>query len=332
MTRQSEWHVDKGASERAIANEALRFLEAHRLDPNPSNYAFAYVYLTNTTSAMHKAVNEITDGGFRLSQAEVDEILKLAPAKSASEGDEVADMSDQVRHQLLAVSDLTTASLRHTSDFGRDLTTEVEKAAAGADLVTLVRGMIERTAEVERKLAQTAAETEKLRHDLNAARHDATRDALTNLPNRRAIEGQLQLMLGDGQTLVIAYCDIDHFKSINDRFGHAVGDRVLKSVAEVLAQAVDPHTVARYGGEEFVILFSGLDGHSAVALVEKARTVLTERQLRVRETDELIGTITFSAGIAMTRSNAEDALREADALLYTAKNQGRNCTVHRITH
>jgi diguanylate cyclase len=248
---------------------------------------------------------------------------------SDTSNDEADEMKALIRHQLLSVADLTSASLRETSAFGRDLATGVEQAAAGADLITLVRGMIERTAEVERKLAETCMETERLRHDLDAARDDASRDALTNLPNRRAIDGQIKIMLGEKQNLAVAFCDIDHFKAINDRFGHAVGDRVLKSVAETLAQTVDPNTVARYGGEEFVVLFPGMDGQSAFDLIEKARRALSERTLRVRETDELIGMVTFSAGIATTDWDPEAALREADLLLYDAKNNGRNRTVYR---
>lgn len=87
-------------------------------------------------------------------------------------------------------------------------------------------------------------------------------------------------------------CDIDHFKSINDRFDDAVGDRVLRVVAETL----DPNLVARFGDEEFVLLLPGVDGQTAFDLIEKARLVVDDRNFRVRETDEVIGQVTFSAG------------------------------------
>lgn len=217
--------------------------------------------------------------------------------------------------------------MRDTSAFGRDLTVGVEQIKAGGDLVAVVHQMIERTAAVERKLAETSKETERLRQDLDAACDDASRDSLTNLPNRRAVDRKIKAMIDEAGNLAVAFCDIDHFKSINDRFGHAVGDRVLKVVAETLSETLAPHMVARFGGEEFVALLPGLDGQAAFDLVEKARRAVGERNFRVRESDELLGQVTFSAGVATTDHDPDEALREADNLLYEAKNGGRNRTV-----
>lgn len=320
--------MSKKSANRKTAEEAIRFLDAHMLDPTPSNYAFAYLYLTGIDGALRKRVNEATDGGVRLTQREVDDLMGAigdVPASAAP----LDDYQSMLRHQALSVADLTASSLRHTGDFNRDLTAGVEQISAGADLVGVMRAMIDRTAEIERKLAETSKETERLRLDLDAARDDATRDALTSLPNRRAVDRKLQALLKQGSLIAVAFCDIDHFKSINDRFGHAVGDRVLKAVAETLSETLDPHTVARFGGEEFVVLLPDVDGHTAFGLIEKARKAVAARSFRVRDTDELIGQVTFSAGIATTISDPEEALRQADHSLYEAKHAGRNRTVYK---
>jgi diguanylate cyclase len=318
---------------RKTAQEAIRFLDANMLDATPSNYTFAYLYLTGANGWLRKSVDGITDGGVRLTQRDVDQLMEMAPGETghgvASGAAALDEHQAALRHQMLSFSDITASALDSTGEFGRDLASNAERIGTDADLAGLVGAMIERTASMERRLAETRRETERLRQDLDAARDDATRDALTNLPNRRAIDRQLQSFAEIGKPMAIAFCDIDHFKSINDRFGHAVGDRVLKAVAETLAETMAPHVVGRFGGEEFVVVLPDVDGETAFALVEKARTAVGSRSLRVRGTDEQIGQVTFSAGIATCMSDPDGALREADSRLYEAKNSGRNRTVYK---
>lgn len=318
------------SANRKTAAEALRFLDLNMLDPTPSNYGFAYLYLTGVNSTLRRSVDAITSDGVRLMQQDVDELMGSTVSGGASAALITGEEQEaRLRHQALAFAELAAAMLRDTGAFSRDLNRGVEDITSGADLINVVRAMAARTAEVERKLAETTVETERLRQDLEAARDDATRDALTNLPNRRAVDREIQNLLNMGSRITIAFCDVDHFKEINDRFGHAVGDRVLKAVAETLQEILHPHIVARFGGEEFVALMSDVDGHHAFALVEKAREAVASRSFRVRDTQELIGQVTFSAGIASTLNDPSEALREADHSLYEAKNCGRNRTVYK---
>lgn len=316
---------------RQTAEEAIRFLDAHMLDPTPSNYAFAYLYVTGANGWLRKTVDSITDGGLRLSQKEVDDLMDQAPGEAGQTMAWTSSALDEhqthLRHQVLNFADLTETALNETGSFNRDLAESAEQVSAHAGLENVVRAMIERTARVERKLAETRRETEKLRQDLDAARDDASRDALTNLPNRRAIDRELRSIAESEKPISVAFCDIDHFKSINDRFGHAVGDRVLKVVASTLSEVMSPHVVGRFGGEEFVAVLSELDGEAAFKLVEKARVAVSSRNFRVRDTDALIGQITFSAGVATAQADPEEALHLADQYLYEAKRQGRNRTV-----
>lgn len=322
--------MSKKSANRKLAEEAIRFLDSHMLDPTPSNYTFAYLYLTGVQGVLRRQVDEMTYGGVRLKQDDVDELLgSTDEVAGAAVPADIMELQAALRHQALAFAELTARSVRDTGDFGRDLTQGVEQALSGADMLGVLRVMIERTAQMERKLAETARETERLRMDLDAARDDATRDALTNLPNRRAVDRVIESVMRDGKSIAVAFCDIDHFKSINDRFGHAVGDRVLKVVAETLSETLDPHTVARFGGEEFVVILPEVSGETAYQLLERARKAVAERNFRVRDTDELIGQVTFSAGIATTRCDPEEALRAADQSLYEAKSTGRNRTIYR---
>ncbi|MFT3966614.1 MAG: GGDEF domain-containing protein [Sphingobium sp.] len=329
---QPEGCVDRSrkSANRKTAEEAIRFLDANMLDPTPSNYGFAYLYLTGVNSTLRKSVDAIICDGVRLTQQDVDDLMGNAATGAATVAPRLEDEQDaRLRHQALAFAELASTMQRETGDFNRDLAQGMEDIGSGADMLTILRAMISRTAEVERKLAETTRETERLRLDLEAARDDATRDALTNLPNRRAVDREMQTLLAKGSRITVAFCDVDHFKAINDRFGHAVGDRVLKAVAETLQEILQPHIVARFGGEEFVALLGDVDSEAAFALVEKAREAIAARNFRVRDTDELIGQVTFSAGIASTLNDPSEALREADHSLYEAKSNGRNRTVYK---
>ncbi|HEY1125306.1 MAG TPA: GGDEF domain-containing protein [Sphingobium sp.] len=303
------------------------------LDPTPSNYSFAYLYVTGANGWLRKTVLGMTDGGIRLTQQEVDELLERAPSETSSAAGMNALLDQHqahLRHQMLSFAELTAAAARDTGDFNRDLEDSACKIGGHEELNGVIRSMISRTAAMEKKLAETCKETERLKQDLETARDDATRDALTNLPNRRAVDRELEKIAEAGKLLSVAFCDIDHFKAINDKYGHAVGDRVLKVVADTLAETLNPHVVGRFGGEEFVVVLPDINAASAFELVERARAALSQRHFRVRDTDEPIGQVTFSAGIAETETDPQTALREADDLLYEAKRTGRNKTVCKL--
>src|SRR5690606_2462680 len=102
-------------------------------------------------------------------------------------------------------------------------------------------------------------------------------------------------------SMCVALCDVDHFKSVNDRFGHAVGDRVLKAIAEALSQTCGNHLVTRYGGEEFALIFTGIDGEAARIILDTARVTVQTKHYRLRENDAPLGEITFSAGISSAK-------------------------------
>jgi diguanylate cyclase (GGDEF)-like protein len=143
---------------------------------------------------------------------------------------------------------------------------------------------------------------------------EAETDPLTELANRRTFSRALATLQG-GDALVIV--DLDHFKSVNDRFGHPAGDRTLRALARCLrdnARQVD--CVARYGGEEFAVVLPGAGVDGALAMLARARAAWSA-------SDQLT---TFSAGVAAHEPGASpaDALRRADAALYEAKQAGRD--------
>jgi diguanylate cyclase len=312
-----------------------KFLAEHRLSPDPRHYAFAYRVCIDPGGPLAKTVASMTEGGFRLSSRDIEslggEIGTLAtPAESAAKTAE--GLVAQTQMQVDGFTDMMHAIRAETQDFGRDLAASADamrrsRDAVGVDEVVRLTGvMLGRIRNAETKLEEATHEASELRAKLEEARDNARRDPLTDLPNRRAFEEAYTAQAAQGGRLCIAVCDVDHFKLVNDRFGHAVGDRVLKAIGEALAAACQGHMVARYGGEEFAVLFSGVAPQAALATLEQARATVAAKRYRLRESDEPLGAVTFSAGLTEAANDEVlgTAFARADRLLYAAKHAGRN--------
>jgi diguanylate cyclase (GGDEF)-like protein len=155
-------------------------------------------------------------------------------------------------------------------------------------------------------------------------------DRLTDIPNRRFFEEKAEAMMAapcEYQPLALCLMDIDHFKNLNDRLGHQQGDRCLQMVASTLREHLRAKSdiLARYGGEEFVLLLPATNSAAATQLLDRLR--LAVRDLHLPNPGTANGSITISAGLAMSDGGAfdmEELLKQADAALYRAKSAGRN--------
>jgi len=157
----------------------------------------------------------------------------------------------------------------------------------------------------------------------------AERDELTGLLNRRAIVRKAVELLSRAReskgSIIIGLIDLDHFKSINDRFGHAVGDQLLQRLATALRAALHTREVfGRYGGEEFLVLFPDMTMDQARHASERLRSALRDQQMRIEDQDV---TVTLSLGLASFEAGDvlfDQVARRADIALYVAKTQGRD--------
>ena len=327
--------ADAGEPARRLYDRIGNFLMDQRLEPDPANYAFAYQLLADPEGPLARAVATLTDGGVRLTRRDVEALgceLQPVSATGAAEAVEKAQgLVAQTQMQVEGFQDMVAAMRVETQGFGRDLAASAEamRGSDGTDgeVAGLTTAMLVRVRQAEERLESATREADELRSKLEEARDDARRDPLTGLPNRRAFEEAYAGRMEAGAQLLVAVLDVDHFKSVNDRFGHVVGDRVLKALAEVLGRACEGHLVARYGGEEFVVLFADVEREVARATLDAARAAVAAKHYRLRESDAPLGEITFSAGIAA--ANPGDRLGtvfyRADQLCYAAKSAGRNC-------
>jgi two-component system cell cycle response regulator len=169
---------------------------------------------------------------------------------------------------------------------------------------------------------------DRLRSDIGAALELALLDPLTGLYNQRYLTRHLSGLLHGPRPnpLALLMVDVDHFKSVNDRFGHAAGDQALKLIADTLRSGTRVFdSVARYGGEEFVVVMPSADAVDAVAAGERLRAAVQAARLIVPSGEQV--DLTVSIGVACTSADAGDPsalLRAADAALYEAKRGGRN--------
>jgi len=183
-------------------------------------------------------------------------------------------------------------------------------------------------ARLERQLEQTQAELERLQAEAESARASAMTDPLTGIPNRLAYDRRLEEELARfkryGAPFALLVWDVDRFKSINDTYGHAAGDKVLTVIARLLRDRVrETDLTARYGGEEFVILMPETDAAHAEPVADKLRQAIaaTEFHFRGKRVP-----ITASCGLTESRpgDDAQSLFQRADAALYRAKENGRN--------
>ena len=169
----------------------------------------------------------------------------------------------------------------------------------------------------------------KLLEARNALDHEARHDYLTSILNRRAIlealSREISLQEREPSGLAIGICDLDHFKKINDAYGHQVGDDVLCGVVRLVESSLRPYDyLGRLGGEEFAIIAPNIINGDVIPLYERLRAAIAARPFPTRQKDL---SITVSIGVAVWSEKMTEStlLAAADAALYTAKNKGRNC-------
>lgn len=313
------------------------FLRSNRLDPTPINYDLAYRFLGGNDPALTAAIETAIaqDGILR---ADVAEHIAASTANQVS-SELLEKLIDQAHQSVSLASTLVGQSRTDVSAYGSALAKGVAAFDAGAEpaaralelMAELTRTMITKAHEAEARLVEMGEQMSNLQCDLAEAQATAESDPLTGLANRRAFQNRLAKAMAQAQSedypLSLAFCDIDHFKKINDGFGHDTGDRILKMVGEALREGAGDDTfVGRFGGEEFLILFDGIMARRAAMRVDEIRDELSSRHLVSKTTGEPMGAVTFSAGVAqlMPGEDAGDVLRRADEALYNAKNGGRN--------
>jgi diguanylate cyclase len=179
-------------------------------------------------------------------------------------------------------------------------------------------------------LRQLERRINHLMRELEQARRESTTDPLTGLYNRRAFEECLQHTIGlnrlFGYPATMMLIDIDHFKQVNDTYGHAAGDAVLKAVAEQIVRVCKRKSdfAARYGGEEFAVILRETTLREAQRIAQQLAEQVRRHAIPIPDSEPI--RVTVSIGVSELRANegADEWFRRTDALLYQAKQAGRD--------
>jgi diguanylate cyclase (GGDEF)-like protein len=238
----------------------------------------------------------------------------------------------------IEVSQLATALCRKW-DLAHEVAGQLDELSRQVENRTAeLRGANEQLTQSNVVLVKTVADLEVAQADILLKNDElerlASRDPLTGCLNRRAFFAQFETALAEsrehGIELSCLMVDIDNFKRINDRFGHAVGDQAIQAVANCLSAGLRlMDTIGRYGGEEFCMMFPRTKLAEAADLAERLRIrVETEAGVRMRMASRLV--ITVSCGVSSTKIGARAPLQlidQSDKALYAAKEGGRNCVM-----
>ncbi len=253
--------------------------------------------------------------------------------ESASKGpvhDDTARLEEvarTIRELTLNVAADVTAHQSKMLDITNDLQ-DSGNSVEPEQIIATVAELVAANLEMQVKLNESQIRIREQAHQLKSTQQLANTDALTGLANRRALDQRLSEMLSSSSAQgspAFALIDIDHFKSINDCYGHPVGDAVLIHVANLLETRMGGAAFcARYGGEEFAVVGLVEDANELAAHLDRTRQELSQQELIAENTERRV---TFSAGVCSRLPNetVELWLSRCDQTLYTAKNCGRNC-------
>ena len=338
----------KYEQDRNASGEVLRLLiqkmAAHPASFTPLNYAVWYEFATGINPSLSDAMGLLFEGGNKLD----DETIENLYLKYVSECnmDVQRILKEDVQQLLAKLAGLTEETDSHAHQFGNNLQAYGETLKQNLDeskLGALISDMTGDTNKMrgsmqnlQSELSASKQQVEKLHKELQSARGEALTDPLTGILNRRGFETIAKQTFADQTKLDKGLCllmlDIDHFKKINDTYGHLFGDKVIRAIAETLKSKVrGEDSVARLGGEEFAVMLPETDISGARIVAEHIRQSIERGKIRRLDTQEQIGGITISIGVAVHSNGVSivNLLDQADKALYVSKNTGRNrTTIH----
>ncbi len=305
---------------------------------HPLSYALWYEHCAGMNPDLSRVLDARLTANNALTESDVWRLYAQHIAARDMEAFERLQL--QLRNLLedTAVSAATASS--QAAEFGQSLQGHARTLAAPqepekirqivSEMLADTQKMQVLTTELSAKLQARTSEVNSLTENLRRAQSEALLDSLTGLKNRRGLERAVEDLLREppglmGLALLLA--DIDHFKVVNDTYGHVLGDKVIRAVAHVLRSNIKGRDVAaRLGGEEFAVLLPQTTLTGAAAVAEQIRGTVAQGRICRPDGNESIGQVTLSVGVAVAQpgDTLEALLERADAAMYTAKRAGRN--------
>lgn len=323
-----------------LLRKALPLMSRQAAGLHPVSYAVWYAYVAQHDPVLTAAVDTHLAEHGQLDEAITQALYQrhLAPGVNGLEVE--LKVADGLHRVMASMADSAALANDETARFGTSLSRlSLALTAPGqapdhalAETLAETRQMQQAMASLQSRLNESQREISNLREEVRRARHEALADELTGLANRRAFDQRLAACLAEAVAqaspapcLVVG--DIDHFKAINDSYGHSFGDAVLRAVAEVLRSVLPADCLAaRIGGEEFALLLVGGSLSEAQDVAERARQRIGAARVRRQATDETIARVTLSLGVTQLKpgESAREFCDRADQALYRSKKGGRD--------
>jgi diguanylate cyclase len=320
---------------------ALSLMDKHGIAPNPENYAVWFHYAVGKNRDLIQDIDAIVKNNvpFKADTCSYLYNKYVIANRNQKMVDDAALNAQKVLTEVMrAINDFSGETKNYNECVDQYLE-RFDKDFGDDNIRAVFKEMLEATVDLKRngermnqKLEESTAEISSLRKNLQQVTIEAQRDALTGLFNRKTFDklfDEQQAMAKEkSSAMSLLMLDIDHFKQFNDKFGHLLGDEVLKIVARALTDTLKGRDiVARFGGEEFVVLLPETPMEGAMKVAELVRGAIASKELKRKDTGENYGVITVSIGASAFR-HASDTLpsliKRADDALYQAKRQGRN--------
>jgi diguanylate cyclase len=318
---------------------ALPLMSRNGIPANPKHYTVWYDFVSGRNQPLKESVDRVLTKTRSISAAFSDELYDQFFRNNE---EKIAEqMRTEVRSLVASVlQQLATSGgqANHYSEVLEDYNARMSKDLSTGEFRRLVNEfmgetnqMLSSNRQLEKQLEKTNHELDELRHQLEEARYEASTDALTGLANRKAfdsaIQEQIEVARETGNDVCLIMADIDHFKHFNDNHGHLIGDKLLRFVSNILKDSLKGQDlVARFGGEEFAVLLPNTPLRGALAVAESLRARVQSQRLRRTDTQQPIGGVTLSLGIASFKAGdtPETLIGRADGALYQSKHLGRN--------
>ncbi|MCO6186335.1 GGDEF domain-containing protein [Rhizobium sp. L1K21] len=320
-----------------IAAQVTYAMRTMGVAPIPRNYELFYEAYIGSNPKLTKDLAAL---GNKATQEELDAIgqqyfntnrphaLDGAHSKIVSELEGLLGVLKQEQNSLESYNKLLGDTVSRISD-KNSASVEILRNAIGVLSEATGDTMAQGEKAVE-SVVKKSVEMEKVRQELDEYKRIANTDSLTRLSNRRAFDEKLAAIYNrqtNRSVTALVIGDIDHFKKINDTFGHPVGDKILATVANIIRANVRRDVfVARTGGEEFAIVIEGNSDVEAMQIAERIRKALAATPFKNSKTGVDYGPVTMSLGICMASEADEpnELYSKSDIALYCAKNDGRN--------
>jgi diguanylate cyclase len=305
---------------------------------HPLSYALWYEHCAGINPDLSQVLDSRLTSNNALTESDVWRLYAQHIAARDMEAFERLQL--QLRNLLEDTALSAQSASAQAAEFGKSLKSHAESLSVPqgpdqigqivADILADTQKMQTLGEELSAKLQARTNEVNSLTESLRRAQSEALLDSLTGLKNRRGLERAVEDLLREpsglsGSALLLA--DIDHFKVVNDTYGHVLGDKVIRAVAHVLRSNIKGRDVAaRLGGEEFAVLLPQTSLTGAAAVAEQIRGTVAQGRICRPDGNESIGQVTLSVGVAVAHpgDTLEALLERADAAMYTAKRAGRN--------